>query len=110
MENEVTKKKTKASKAKKQQQTKIPGTGRLDAIAELEEQAEVYTEKRDARMSMQVEEEAEQEKLTELLEKHKLAEYFYEDSEGQPRRAYIPEKAKAKVQKVKKKAPASDAE
>lgn len=105
----MTKSKKKASK-KKSEQTKIPGTGRIDAIAEIEEQADVYIEKRDARMAMQVEEEAEQERLTELLEKHKRAEYIYEDGEGQLRRAYIPAKANAKVQKVKKKAPETDAE
>lgn len=103
----------KKSKAKGKQQMKIPNTGRIDAIAEIEKQAEVYRQACAERMAQQVTELEEQDKLTDLLKKHELTEYVYEDEEGTPQRAYIPDDEKgprAKVQKVKKKAPVTDAE
>lgn len=103
-------KKTKKTKANPKQ-GKIPGTGRIDAIPEIEAQAEVYRTKCAERMELQLEETAEQQKLTDLLKKHGLTEYKYEDEEGVLRRAYMPDDdgPRAKVQKVKKKKNESDA-
>lgn len=99
-------KKSKSKAKKSHKQTKIPGTGRLDAIDEIEKQAEVYRKACAERMDQQAAEIEEQDALTELLKKHGLTEYIYEDEEGEKRRAYIPDDAKgprAKVQKCKAK-------
>jgi len=87
-------------KKSKPEQLKIKGTGRTDAIEAIEEQAEKYVAARDARMEMQVEEDAEQEVLAALLKDHKLTEYIFVDAEGVKRRAYLGGEVRAKVQKV----------
>lgn len=94
----MAKKQTKAPK-KKTEQTKIPGTGRVDAIEEIEKAGEDYREKRDARMELQEDESEAQEFLTTILKKHGLAEYVYEGTDGKPYRAYV-DKPKAKVKRV----------
>lgn len=94
--------------APKKGQTKIPGTGRLDADDEIEAQAaqaEKVRKKTEARMALEIEERSERSLLTEMLKEKKRAEYIYEDDDGEMRRAYIPKSEKepqAKVQKLKK--------
>jgi hypothetical protein len=86
-------------KKKKAEQLKIEGTGRKDAIPELDKAADEYREKRDARMDYQEEETAAQEFLTNLLKKHGRSEYAYEGDDGKLYRVSIAE-AKAKVKRV----------
>lgn len=102
----ATKSKTNKAKKTKPEQLKIEGTGRTDAIEELERAAELYREARDARMELGEEEVEAQNELAALLKKHKRTEYVYEGPDGKKYRAYIPTEAKAKVRKVtEKKAP-----
>ncbi len=87
------------AKAKKPEQLKIDGTGRTDAIAELDKAGESYREARDARMELQEDESSAQELLTGLLKKHGLTEYAYEGADGKMYKATLGE-AKAKVKRV----------
>lgn len=96
------------AKAKKPEQLKVPGTERPDRIDEIEAAATRYREARDARMELAEEEAETQQDLTNLLRKHGVTEYVYEDADGKPYTAYIAE-AKAKVRRVKEpKAPKAD--
>lgn len=101
---------SKKSKKSKAEQLKIAGTGRIDSIPEIEKQAEAFREAKEAREGYQEDEEAEQMKLTELLKKHKLTSYVYDDAEGTKREVYIPLEAKAKTRRLKVKTPETDAE
>lgn len=94
-------KKTKAPK-KKAEQLKIDGTGRIDAIAELDKAGEAYRAARDARMELQEEETETQEFLTACLKKHGRKEYLYEGADGKTYKASLGE-AKAKVKRVTEK-------
>lgn len=94
-------------KRTKPEQLKLAGTGRLDAIEEIETQAEAFLLAREAEAEAHDEMAVEQNKLTEVLKKHKLTEYIYVDRDGVKRLAYIPLEAKAKVKLVK---PAKDAD
>lgn len=97
--------KTKAPK-KKAEQLKIDGTGRVDAIPELDKAGEAYREARDARMELQEDESSAQEFLTNLLKKHGLTEYPYEGGDGKQYKATLGE-AKAKVKRITEKKPSS---
>lgn len=83
--------------ARKSKQQFIEGT-EPESIPEIEQAAEAYREARDSRMNkLEVEIELKKD-LTELMKKHKLSEYKYDDQVvvlegGEP---------KVKVQKVKK--------
>jgi hypothetical protein len=97
--------KAKKTKAPKQPQTKIPGTGRLDANEKIEAQAEVVRLKCAKRMELEQEERAERDTLTELLkaEGYKPGEpYTYEDGDGEMRDAFIPEIDESPRAKVRK--------
>lgn len=89
------------AKAKKPDQLKIPGTGRTDAIREIEDAGTAYREARDARMEMQEDEAAAQEELTTVLQKHGKTSYVYEGPDGKRYEAYLPEEIKAKVRRLK---------
>jgi hypothetical protein len=96
----MTKKNTpKKSKKSKPEQLKIEGTGRTDAIDELDKAGEKYRAARDARMEMQEDESSAQELLTGLLKKHGRTDYTYEGGDGKMYKASLAE-AKAKVKRV----------
>lgn len=101
-------KKTKGGKKTKAEQLKIPGTGRIDAIEEVETQAEAFLAAREAWAEMQGEMGDERTKLTKVIKKHGITEYIFIDKEGCKRRVYIPLDAEAKVAKVKTEKPAKD--
>lgn len=84
---------------KKAEQLKIEGTGRKDAIPELDKAADAYRDARDARMEMQEDESSAQEFLTNLLKKHGLRDYPYEGKDGKQYKATLDE-PKAKVKRV----------
>jgi len=92
-------------KKQKPEQLKIEGTGRIDAIPELDKAGEAYREARDARMELQEDESAAQDFLTAMLKKHGLTEYPYEGTDGKTYKATLGE-AKAKVKRVTEKKPA----
>src|SRR5690242_5677404 len=102
----MTKKGTKKS-PKKTEQLKIAGTGRTDAIDEIDRAGETYREARDARMEYQEDELAAQEALTAALKKHGRTEYVYDGADGRQYRAYVAE-AKAKVKRVTEKKPKAE--
>ena len=110
-DNEAKKAAAKAkAKAKKPDQLKIEGTGRTDAIDEIEAAAARYREARDARMEMAEEEAEAQEDLTNALRKHNVNVYKYEGGDGKLYEAYLPGEVKAKVRRVKEpKAPRAEA-
>jgi hypothetical protein len=89
----------KTAKKAKAEQLKIEGTGRTDAIDELDKAGEQYRAARDARMEMQEDESSAQELLTGLLKKHGRTDYTYEGSDGKLYKASLAE-AKAKVKRV----------
>ncbi len=93
--------KTKKTKAKKQEQTKIPNTGRLDAIPEIEDADIAYRDARDARMEMQEQETEAQDNLTSVLREHGQKSYVYEGPDGKRYEAYLPAEVKAKSRRVK---------
>lgn len=92
--------KTKAAKKQKPQQLKIEGTGRTDAIPELDKAGEGYREVRDEWMELQEQMGERQDLLTSLLKKHGRTEYTYEGADGKLYKASLAE-AKAKVKRVK---------
>ncbi len=105
----VTKKSNRKTNSKPEQ-LKIEGTGRIDTVPEVEKQAEKFRDAKEERQEMQEAEEAEQLKLTELMKKHGLTTYAYEDREGTKREVYIPLEARAKVRKLKVAQSETDAE
>lgn len=94
-------------KAQPAEQTKIPGTGRLDAIAAVEDAAKDLQSKAALREQAEVAEDEANEALTQALIEHKLGEYVYEGKDGVPYCAYVPKarKPKARIRKIKRKKP-----
>lgn len=101
--------KTKKAKGKgsSPEQTKIPGTGRLDAKPNVEKAAQGFQAKVSAVDQAEVERDDAQKLLTSTLIKEEISEYVYEGKDGQMYCAYVPKKSdpKAKVRKVKRKKP-----
>lgn len=103
--------KVKGAKPKAKGQTKIPGTGRIDADHELEAQAEKVRELQESRMALAEEENEERAKLTDMHKQRGTKEpYRYEDSDGVLRETFLPdvEEPLAKVRKVKQKKAAAE--
>ena len=96
--------KTKTANANKAERTpkqaEIPGTER-QRIAELDDIAETYRELRDKRMKLQQEENDQQAALHEAMKKHKLTKYRYLDEDGDEEEAYVEDKVKVGVRKVR---------
>lgn len=87
------------AKAKKPEQTKIPGTERRDRIEAIEEAGTAYREARDARMELTEEETERELNLRNVMRAHNVTDYKYEGPDGKMYRVYIGE-AKAKVSRV----------
>jgi hypothetical protein len=93
--------KKKSAKKNKPEQLKIEGTGRRDAIPEIEDADEHYRDKRDNRMQLGEEEVEAQADLTNVMRKHKVTSYKYEGKDGKMYEVYLPEEVKAKSRRVK---------
>ncbi len=89
------------AKKSKPEQMKIAGTGRLDAIPEIEAAAEALRELRGQRMELGEQEAEAEADLNNVLIKLKIDEYKYEGADGKRYRAYIPTQSKARVQRIK---------
>lgn len=96
-----------SKKTKKPEQLRIKGTGRLDAIEDIEKAGKNYQAAVATRAEAHADETVAQDALTAALVKHKKTEYLYDGLDGSQYCAYVPKekKAKARVRKVKRKQP-----
>lgn len=105
----MTKAKTKKAKGPKTapEQTKIPNTGRLDAIEAIEVAAHDYQAKVAAQEQAEVAADEARAALTQALIDNKKSEYVYEGRDGIPYCAYVPKEKqpKARVRRIKRKKP-----
>lgn len=98
----------KTKKGKKQEQLRIKGTERTDAIPALDKLAKAYVIARDERMAMTEEEvEAQAELDAGMLAQNRL-EYIYEDDAGVKHRCKVSATRKVSVRKLHDKKPVED--
>lgn len=86
--------------ARKKRQLQIVGTERK-TISEIDEAAEAYREVRDQRMALTKQEGEKQAALVEVLKKHKVTEYKFDDDDGDELTVILDVKEKARVKKSK---------
>ena len=87
-------------KAPKAKQMKIPGTERK-SIPEIEKAADKYRSVRDERMALTKKEAIEQTNLVNIMKKHDVSHYIFEDDDGEEAEVKIVDSVKAKVKKVR---------
>ncbi len=89
--------------ARQRKQQEIKGTERV-TIEEVDNCAEEYRALRDKRMAFGESENKAQIALVEMMRKHNLTVYKYDDADGSERCVTVAQTAKAKVKKIKAKA------
>lgn len=98
----------KTKKNKKQEQLRIKGTERTDAIPALDKLAKAYVQARDERMAMTEEEVETQAALDAGMLAQDKVEYIYEDDAGIKHRCKVSSSRKVSVRKLSDKKPVED--